>query len=119
MNAIELLKTPFYISQMNEVVPLTTISFNSIRQYVSSLVQILDIALKTTHFMLKNLFGTNDVTFIMLLVLFIIVYNRDTQLYKKIEELDKKNQKLNNEILYLKAMERMREEAEIKYIINT
>lgn len=96
MNAIELLKTPYYISSLNEVVPLKTITFNDIRAFVTNLVQMFDIALKTAKFMMtqgyniiidkwSNIDDTSRIIIILLIIIIIFMEH----LNEKINKLEK------------------------------
>ena len=61
MNAIELLKTPFYISKLNVVIPLTKINlfnidiYNYVSTQIAAVKKIVTILALTTIFITKEL----------------------------------------------------------------
>ncbi len=122
MNAIELLKTPFYISQLNMVIPLTKINifYGDIYKYVAptitSVINFISILSHTTVFMAKELFGlvfvkanTEIVLYIMcIFTVFMFLVLNDQK--NKLDDQTQQIKSLENRINYLKKMERMREE---------
>ncbi len=128
MNAIELLKTPFYISQLNVVMPLTKINifYGDIYKYVStsitSIINFISILAHTTIFMAKELLGmvfveanTEIVLYIMCVFsvfMFLVLNDQKNKLHEQTHQINS----LENRINYLKKMERMREEMDEAWI---
>jgi hypothetical protein len=108
MNAIELLKTPFYISKLNMVIPLTKINF-----YFTNVVKFVSIMIHTvvliTNELLKLLISeakTETIVYIMcILGVFMFFVLND-----KLSEQTRDIESLKNQLNYLKKMERMRDE---------
>jgi hypothetical protein len=108
MNAIELLKTPFYISKLNMVIPLTKINF-----YYVNVVKFVSIMIHTVVLIKNELFKlliseakTETIVYIMCIfgVFMFFVLN------DKLSEQTRDIESLKNQLNYLKKMERMREQ---------
>ena len=124
MNAIELLKTPFYISNMNTIVPLTTINlyFMDACKYagliISTLINFTIILTQTFVFIsseIVNMFFEEADTQLVLIIIgaysvfmFLILEEHRIQL----KEQSQKIETFENQINYLKKLERMRENEE-------
>lgn len=124
MNAIEFLKTPLYISNMNTVVPLTTINlylidiFNYARLIVLSLINFTTLFTQTTQFISTELFKlliseTNTQLIIIILgacsgFMFLILQEHRNKLNDQTQHI----QNLQSQVKYLKKMERIYENEE-------
>jgi hypothetical protein len=128
MNAIELLKTPFYISQLNMVMPLTKINifYGDVHKYVaSSITAVINFILILTHttvFMAKQLLNlafvkanTDIVLYVICIFtvfMFLVLNDQKNKLHEQTQQIES----LENRINYLKKMERMREEMDESWI---
>lgn len=128
MNAIELLKTPFYISNMNTIVPLTTINlyFMDACKYagliISTLINFTIILTQTFVFISSELFNMllseADTQLVVIIIgaysvfMFLILEEHRIQL----KEQSQKIETFENQINYLKKLERMRENEELMII---
>ena len=124
MNAIELLKTPFYISNMNTIVPLTTINlyFMDACKYagliISTLINFTIILTQTFVFISSEIFNMffeeADTQLVLIIIgaysvfMFLILEEHRIQL----KEQSQKIESFENQINYLKKLERMRENEE-------
>ena len=124
MNAIELLKTPFYISNMNTIVPLTTINlyFMDACKYagliISTLINFTIILTQTFVFISSEIFNMffeeADTQLVLIIIgaysvfMFLILEEHRIQL----KEQSQKIETFENQINYLKKLERMRENEE-------
>jgi hypothetical protein len=128
MNAIELLKTPFYISQLNTVMPLTKINifyvdiYNYAAAQFAVVKKIMTIFAYTSVFITKELLklafvkaNTEIVLYIMCIFsvfMFLVLNNQSNILNEQTQQIES----LEGRINYLKKMERMREEMDQAWI---
>lgn len=124
MNAIELLKTPFYISNMNTIVPLTTINLHFLNVFkftgliISTLMNFTIIITQTFIFILSELFNMlmkeADTQLVIIIVgaysvfMFLILDEHRIKLKEQTQQMET----IENQLNYLKKMERMRENEE-------
>jgi hypothetical protein len=119
MNAIELLKTPFYISNMNNIIPLTKINIfysNYASEFLTSSMQFISILTHTTTFVAQKLvslafleLNTEIVLYIMcIFTIFMLLVLNDHK--NSLNQQTRQIESLESRINYLKKMERMREE---------
>ena len=130
MNAIELLKTPFYISNMNMIVPLTTINLHFLNVFkftgliISTLMNFTIIFTQTFIFILSELFNMlmkeADTQLVIIIIgaysvfMFLILDEHRIKLKEQTQQMET----IENQLNYLKKMERMRENEEQMIILE-
>jgi hypothetical protein len=128
MNAIELLKTPFYISQLNTVIPLTKINlfyadiYNYVAEQFIVVKKFMTILTYTSVFITKELLklafvkaNTEILLYIMCIFsvfMFLVLNNQSNKLIEQTQQIESLESRIN----YLKKMERMREETDQAWI---
>ena len=128
MNAIEFLKTPFYISQFNMVMPVTKINLGNVNIYsyvatpTRAVIEFISVLAYTSAFMAEQLLkivfveaNTDMVLYIMCVFtvfMFLVLNDQKNKLNEQTEQIES----LENRINYLKKMERMREEMDEMWI---
>lgn len=120
MNAIEFLKTPFYISNMNTIMPLTTINLYilNVSKYVGLLINFAIIIIQTAIFIsfevVNMLTSVLEIELIVYIIgaysVFMFLLLEDHK--NNLEEQTNKMKMLENEINHLKKIERMCENDE-------
>ena len=128
MNAIELLKSPFYISRLNMVIPLTKINlfyadiYNYAAAQFAAVTKFATVLALTTIFIAKELLklafvkaNTEIVLYIMCIFsvfMFLVLNNQSNKLNEQTQQIESLESRIN----YLKKMERMREEMDQAWI---